>query len=113
MKNDLIENRINASSLFSLYGELLTENQKKIVSAYYLYDLSLSEIASEEGISRAGVSEALKSALLKMKEYEAKLHLLEKNESLKKKIGEAQGIQDTKQRLEAYERIGEEIQDGI
>ena len=41
MKNDLIENRINASSLFSLYGELLTENQKKIVSAYYLYLLVL------------------------------------------------------------------------
>ncbi|MBO4541071.1 MAG: DNA-binding protein [Bacilli bacterium] len=113
MKTEQIENRIHVSLLFSRYGDLLTENQRRIVSAYYLYDLSLSEIAEEEGISRAGVSEALKGAVGKMKEYEAKLGLLEKEEALKKKIEQAEGEKDPAQRLRAYERLGKEIKNGI
>ncbi len=108
-----LENRIYVSSLFAAYGSLLTENQRSAVSAYYLADLSLSEIASEEGISRAGVSEALKNAVAKMKEYEEKLGLLEKAVSLKKKIEAVERILDPEARLAAYTKLGEEIKDGI
>ncbi len=113
MKTEQIENRIYVSLLFSHYGILLTENQQKIVSAYYLYDLSLSEIAEEEGISRAGVSEALKTAVSKMKEFEAKLGLVEKQENLKKKIEAAEALNESSERLKAYEKLGKEIKDGI
>ena len=113
MKTEQIENRIHVSLLFSHYGGLLTENQQKIVSAYYLYDLSLSEIAEVEGISRAGVSEALKTALGKMNEYEAKLGLLQKDEALKKRIEAVEKIQEPKERLAAFEKLGKEIKDGI
>ena len=113
MKTEQIENRIHVSLLFSHYGALLTENQQKIVSAYYLYDLSLSEIAEEEGISRAGVSEALKTALGKMNEYEAKLGLLQKEETLKKRIEAVERIDEPKERLAAFEKLGKEIKDGI
>ena len=113
MKTEQIENRIHVSLLFSHYEALLTENQQKIVSAYYLYDLSLSEIAEEEGISRAGVSEALKTALGKMNEYEAKLGLLQKDEALKKRIEAVEKIQEPKERLAAFEKLGKEIKDGI
>ena len=41
--------------LFDFYGELLTDRQKEFFDLYYNEDLSLSEIAENEGISRQGV----------------------------------------------------------
>lgn len=38
--------------LFDFYGELLTDRQKEFFDLYYNEDLSLSEIAENEGISR-------------------------------------------------------------
>ena len=37
--------------LFEVYGELLAEKQKNYVRDYYLYDLSLKEVAEEYNIS--------------------------------------------------------------
>ena len=41
--------------LFDFYGEMLTEKQRDVVELYYDDDLSLSEIAENEGITRQGV----------------------------------------------------------
>ena len=41
--------------LYDFYGELLTERQRHIYEDVVFNDLSLSEIAREEGISRQGV----------------------------------------------------------
>lgn len=79
--NKLLEDREKALSLFGIYEPLLTEKQDKFFKSYYVYDLSLSEIALEEGISRSAVSMALSSALMKMEEEEEKLHLL-KNKTI-------------------------------
>ena len=41
--------------LFDFYGELLTDKQKEYFDLHYNEDLSLTEIAQSEGISRQGV----------------------------------------------------------
>ena len=41
--------------LLDFYGEMLTEKQRNCLAYYYEEDLSLSEIAENEGISRQGV----------------------------------------------------------
>ena len=46
--------------LTDYYGEMLTENQRKFIDYYYNDDLSLSEIAADEGITRQGVRDAIK-----------------------------------------------------
>lgn len=82
MEIKVIEKREEAVTLFEKYGALLTDTQKEVFSDYYLFDLSLSEIAENRGISRAAISDNLHKSLEKLSEYEAKLHLIEKDEKL-------------------------------
>ena len=48
--------------LLDFYGEVLDEHTRSILRAYYEDDLSLSEIAEDEGISRQGVRHIIKKA---------------------------------------------------
>ena len=64
--------------LYDFYGELLTPHQKKIYEDAIVNDLSLSEIANEQGISGQGVHDIIKRCDKALAEYEEKLHLVEK-----------------------------------
>ncbi len=59
--------------LIDFYGEMLTEKQRSFLEYYYNDDLSLSEIAENEGITRQGVRDAIKRAETQMLEMEQKL----------------------------------------
>ena len=58
--------------LFDFYGELLTERQKEFFDLYYNEDLSLSEIAENNGISRQGVRDVIVRAEAIMQEIGTK-----------------------------------------
>ena len=77
LENKLTE-RVELSYLYDFYGELLKDHQKNIFEDYILNDLSLSEIAEEQGISRQGVFDLLKRCSKQLKNYESSLHLVEK-----------------------------------
>ena len=62
--------------LFDFYGNLLTENQKNVMSLYYGENFSLAEIAETNNISRQAVHISLKNAEKSLNEYEDKLGLL-------------------------------------
>ena len=49
-----MERKLMQTYLYDFYGELLTAHQREIYEDFVLNDLSLSEIAQEEGISRQG-----------------------------------------------------------
>lgn len=74
------------SILYDFYGELLSDHKKQIFEDYILNDLSLSEIAEEQGISRQGVHDIVKRCTLELKDYEAKLSLVRKFQSIKEKL---------------------------
>ena len=78
--------------LFDFYGELLTERQKEFFDLYNNEDLSLSEIAENEGISRQGVRDVIVRAEAAMQEIEDKTGLIRRFEQFRghlDAIGEA------------------------
>jgi len=87
-----MEKNYEISRLLDLYGALLNEKQRNTLVCYYEEDLSLSEIAQNEGISRQGVSDSIRRAEQQLKSFEEKLHLLEISgviEELSEKSAEA------------------------
>ena len=79
----IMEKDLAITELFDLYGNLLTERQRELFSSYYIFDLSLSEIAEPEGKTRQNVYEQVKKVKNKLLEYERLLGLKAKNDKLK------------------------------
>ncbi len=70
--------------LFDFYGALLKEKNSSIFEDYMFNDMSLSEIAEEEGMTRQGVRDIVKRSGDKLIEYEEKLGLIKRFNSAKK-----------------------------
>ncbi len=73
-----MERIVEQGLLYDFYGELLTGHQRQIYEDVVLNDLSLSEIAQEQGISRQGVHDLIRRCDRTLQAYESKLHLIEK-----------------------------------
>ena len=63
------------SELLQIYGGLLTAKHRSVAEAYYSLDLSLAEIAEENGVSRQSVSDALAATRKKLDFYEENLKI--------------------------------------
>ena len=68
-----MEDFVTRSLLFDFYGELLTEHQRRIYASIIFEDLSVSEVAREEGISRQGVHDLMKRCTRVLEDYEERL----------------------------------------
>ena len=101
--NEILEQAL----LYDFYGELLTDHQKEVYEQFVLEDLSLGEIAREEGISRQGVHDLVKRCQKTLEGYEEKLHLGEKFLSIKEKVGQIDEMLDT------YEETGRDKKEMI
>ena len=69
------EKIIYYGTLLELYGGLLTDKQYSAIDKYYNMDLSLSEIAQEDKITRQAVRDNIKKAEEKLEFFESKLKL--------------------------------------
>ena len=81
-----MEKNVEVSMLLQIYGELLTEKQYRVIDYYYNEDLSLSEIAENEEITRQGVRDIIKKGEKKLFEYEEKLLFMKKTINQEKLI---------------------------
>lgn len=110
-----MEEKIEQAYLYDFYGELLNEHQRKIYEDFVFNDLSLGEIADEEGISRQGVHDMVKRCTRTLEGYEEKLHLIEKFLSAKQKVEEIHKLAGTFHEshedaiMEEIERISNQI----
>ena len=73
-----MEKNVQISILLDIYGKLLTEKQYKLLDDYYNNDLSLSEIAENENITRQAVRDNLKKGEKNLFEYEEKIGVMKK-----------------------------------
>ena len=78
--------KVEISMLSQMYGKLLTEKQKEYIDYYYNEDLSLAEIAQNEGITRQGVRDIIKKGEKKLFEYEEKLLFMKKTMNQEEQI---------------------------
>ena len=79
---------LEISLLLDFYGEMLTEKQRDMVDYYYNDDLSLSEIAENEGITRQGVRDAIKRAETQLQEMENRLGVAKRFEDMSRSLNE-------------------------
>ncbi len=94
-----MEKIVEQAMLYDFYGELLTAHQRQIYEDVVFENLSLGEIAQEEGVSRQAVHDIVKRCDKALLEYEEKLKLVEKFISIKEKI-------------EEIDRLSEQYEDG-
>ena len=73
-----MEKIVEQGMLYDFYGELLTDKQREYYDLHYNEDLSLSEIASETGISRQGVWDNIRRADAALRDTEARLGLVQR-----------------------------------
>ena len=97
-ERDHMDELFEKSLLYDFYGELLTEHQQAVYQSFVFDDMSLAEVAEEQGITRQGVHDLVKRCDKILQGYEEKLHLVSKFVSIKKKvtrIGELTELSDT------------------
>ena len=114
-----MEKFVRQSILYDFYGELLTDHQKRIYEDIVFNDMSYTEIANAEGISRQGVYDLIKRCDKILEEYEAKLKLVEKFqntkgmvakiEKLAKEMKEANADAALVDKIEAVEKLSNSI----
>lgn len=104
-----MEEKIEISILLSLYGNLLTETQKKYMELYYNEDLSLSEIGDNENITRQAVRTILVKSKNKLKGYESQLCFMKKQQNIKKIITKFENESNETEKKKLIEKIKNEL----
>lgn len=100
MKKDLIIGELN-----DVYGALLTPRQHDILTSYFDYDLSLSEIAENEGITRQAVHDAIVKASEQLRVYEESVGVLALKKTVKDELTMAEGEMTSGEAEKAHERL--------
>jgi len=85
-----MEKRIETGWLLDFYGPLLTERQQALLRLHCEEDLSLAEIAEQEGVSRQAVHDAVRRGTASLRAYERQLGLLHRYRQLYDALGQCQ-----------------------
>ena len=88
MSVDSLSKKVAYGALADFYAALLTEKQRTLLSMYCNEDLSLSEIAGRESISRQAVSEHLNRAYLRLDTLEEELRMFARFNDLKDAVSQ-------------------------
>ena len=83
-----MEKIVEQGLLYDFYGELLTDHQRHVYEDVVFNDMSLSEIAEEQGISRQGVHDLIKRCDRILAGYEEKLRTGRKNSTRRSEMVE-------------------------
>lgn len=104
-----MEEKIKISILLTIYGNLLTETQRKYMDLYYNEDLSLSEIGDNENITRQAVRTILVKSKKKLQEYEEQLQFMQKEKAIKELTQKLEETNINKEQKQIIEQINSKL----
>lgn len=104
---------LEISFLLDFYGEMLTKKQHDFLIYYYDEDLSLSEIAENEGITRQGVRDAIKRAESQLFEMEQRLGLAKRFTDMKKGLDDIKECAEVINEYNLAHSLSREINDSV
>lgn len=105
---DDLNKLVKYNSLLLIYQELLSKTQKEILTDYFAFNLSISEIATNREVSRAAVEDAIKKGQAKLDELENALGVYSKNSKIRALLESLRETNDDKEKnsiIEEIERI--------
>lgn len=104
MALDILATRGRGLSLLERYAGLLTERQRQALELYWGQDWSLSEIAGQQGISRAAVHDLIRRAGASLEDAEARLGLVAEDDLRRQRVARLSAeVAGLRRRLEALE----------
>ena len=83
---------LQMTMLIDFFGDLLTEKQREYLDLYHNEDLSLSEIAEKDGITRQGAHDIITRAERKLAEIEKKTGVVKRWLSTQTELRQADAI---------------------
>jgi uncharacterized protein len=87
MALDTLQTRSRLLALFERYGKLLTDHQRRVLDLHLRADWSLSEIAKEEGTSRAAVHDIIRRSTRSLEDFDKRLGLLAEAQRRRRAVG--------------------------
>jgi hypothetical protein len=109
----VLAKNLEIAYLLDFYGEMLTKKQRDFIDLYYNEDLSLSEIAENEGITRQGVRDSIKRAEVQLFEMEQKLGLAQRFAELKDGLDEIKECAEAIYTYNLEHSLSREINDNV
>lgn len=86
--------KVDVDWLLTIYGAMLTDKQREIATLYFEEDLSLAEIAQQEGVSRQSVHDTLQRVEKQLRTWEDKLKMRSRLTNVQNSLEEALEVLD-------------------
>ena len=82
----ILDKFVEIANLFEIYSSLLSEKQKEYLEDHFENDLSLSEIAKNNNVSRQAIYDNIKRGVALLYDYEDKLKFYQMRKNIREEL---------------------------
>lgn len=82
----ILDKFVEIANLFEIYFSLLSEKQKEYLEDHFENDLSLSEIAKNNNVSRQAIYDNIKRGIALLYDYEDKLKFYQIKKNIREEL---------------------------
>ena len=82
----ILDKFVEIANLFEIYSSLLSEKQKEYLEDHFENDLSLSEIAKNNNVSRQAIYDNIKRGIALLYDYEDKLKFYQTKKNIREEL---------------------------
>ena len=82
----ILDKFVEIANLFEIYSSLLSEKQKEYLEDHFANDLSLSEIAKNNNVSRQAIYDNIKRGIALLYDYEDKLKFYQIKKNIREEL---------------------------